>query len=308
MLARCRFIFCVFSLIALILGVFPSSGYAEVKEIIAEGTYSMGDGETPLVADERCLLAAKRAAIEQAGTYIQSYSQTKNYQLTADEVRVIASGIMQVTVLDKHRTMEGNNLNFWVKIKAEVTTDKIEDMASKVKELTVAEDYKKLQEEYDKSQGEVAALKQQLQQTNNDTDKQRIRSQIADTETVFTANTWFDRGNVSMANRQYNEAIKEYTETIRMNSHMGRAYLRRGQAYLAAGEYQEALEDFEEAANINPQLVQAYIGKGYAYEKIGRRHEAIRAYRTFIEYASPNQQRLVEAARYRIHRMLQRNY
>jgi hypothetical protein len=30
---------------------FPSDTIAEVKEIIAEGTYNMGDGETPSVAE-----------------------------------------------------------------------------------------------------------------------------------------------------------------------------------------------------------------------------------------------------------------
>ena len=136
---------------------------AEVKEIIAEGTYCMGDGETPTVAEERALLQAKRQAVEQAVTYVESYSKTLNYQLTADEIQVISSGIMEVTVLDKQRTVSGSNINFWVKIRALVSLDKIEDMAAKVKEKTTVEDYKKLQEDYSKSQQEIAQLKQQLQ-------------------------------------------------------------------------------------------------------------------------------------------------
>lgn len=305
---RCR-LFCGFFLVlTLIIAVFPSQGYAEVKEIIAEGTYSMGDGETPLVASERCLLDAKRTAIEQAGTYVQSYSATNNYQLTADEVQVIASGIMEVTVLDQHRTVQGNNINFWVKIKAEVTTDKIADMASKIKDTSVTEDYKKLQEDYQNSQQQVTALKQQLQQANNDADKQLIRSQIADRETNFTAHTWFDHGNLNMTNHQYNEAIQAYTQAINLDSRLGRAYLRRGQAYMADGEYQEALEDFDSAVNINPNLVTAYFGAGSVYEKLGRRRDAVIAFRTFIENAPPNQRRMVEIARYRIHHLLERRY
>jgi hypothetical protein len=45
---------------------FPSISLAETKEIIAEGTYNMGDGETPTVAESRALLQAKRIAVEQA--------------------------------------------------------------------------------------------------------------------------------------------------------------------------------------------------------------------------------------------------
>jgi len=34
----------------------PSAGFAQGKEIIAEGTYNMGDGETPSVAESRAVL------------------------------------------------------------------------------------------------------------------------------------------------------------------------------------------------------------------------------------------------------------
>jgi hypothetical protein len=43
---------------------------AEVKEIICEGAYNMGDGETPVVAESRALLQAKRTALEQVVTYL----------------------------------------------------------------------------------------------------------------------------------------------------------------------------------------------------------------------------------------------
>ena len=56
----------------------PSVGFTEVKEIISEGTYNMGDGETPGVAESRALLQAKRIALEQAGTYVESYTKVEN--------------------------------------------------------------------------------------------------------------------------------------------------------------------------------------------------------------------------------------
>lgn len=297
---RCRLILFLLALLTPVLLGFSSVGYAEVKEILAEGTYCMGDGETPTVAEEHALLNAKRTALEQAGTYVQSYSEIKNYQLTADEVQVIASGIMEVTVLDKHRVLDGNNIDFWVKIRALVTTDKIEDMAAKVKELPLTEDYKKLQEDYEKSQQEVASLRQQLQQADNDNDRQRIRSQITDSEAVLHSTTLFDQGNRLMDNHEYYEAINAYTEAISINPRFGKAYFRRGAAHNAVGECHEAIEDFDRAIDINPQLTLAYFGKGRAYEKMGHRHKAIEAYRLFIEYATPDQQSYVDRAKRRI--------
>src|SRR3989338_855178 len=119
-----RYIFAV--IIALFL-FFPSLGFAETKEIIAEGTYNMGDGETLSVAESRALLQAKRVALEQAGTYVESYSKVINLQLTEDEIQVLASGLMEVTILDKKRSIEGDGFSFSVKIKAIVHPDKMEE-------------------------------------------------------------------------------------------------------------------------------------------------------------------------------------
>ena len=50
----------VFSLLVIVLLSIPSALFAETKEIISEGTYNMGDGETPSVAESRALLKAKQ--------------------------------------------------------------------------------------------------------------------------------------------------------------------------------------------------------------------------------------------------------
>src|SRR5574340_1165104 len=82
--------------------------YADTKEIVAEGTYVMGDGETPIVAEERAVEQAKRYAVEQAGTYVKSYSRVKNFVIMEDEIEVLASGILEISILDKKRTVEAD--------------------------------------------------------------------------------------------------------------------------------------------------------------------------------------------------------
>lgn len=291
----------VLLLLTIICLLFSSICYGESKEIIAEGTYNMGDGETPTVAEERALLAAKRTAIEQAGTYVQSYSETKNYQLTVDEVKVIASGIMEVSVLDKHRVLDGNNINFWVKIKAIVMVDKIEDMAAKIKETSAGDDYKKLQNDYNQSQQEVAALKLQLQQTTSDGDRQQIREEIGKSELRFRINNLLAQGNRLMMDHQYAEAADVFTQAISENPRSGRAYLQRGFANSAMGDSHRAMQDFDQALGISSKLHLAHLGKGNVFEKMGQRYAAIGEYRMFIESATPDEEKYVDLARRRIH-------
>src|SRR3990167_1116065 len=142
-----KYLLAIFTVVLLL---FPSFVVAETKEIISEGTYNMGDGETPTVAESRALLQAKRTALEEAGTYVESYSKVKDLKLTEDEIKVLASGLMEVEILDKKRTVIADGFHFWIKIKARVQTEKMEEMAKRVKEKDVIEDYKRIQEAYDK--------------------------------------------------------------------------------------------------------------------------------------------------------------
>src|SRR3990172_1440944 len=181
-------------IIALFL-FFPLYTFAETKEIISEGTYNMGDGETPSVAESRALLQPKRTALEQAGTYVESYTKVKNLQLTEDEIKVLSSGIMEVEFLDKKRTVVGDGIHFWVQIKAKVNPDKIEEMAKRVKEKSVIEDYKKIQEAYDKSQKDIEELKRQFAGAKGEKEKKQVEAKITDEERLFQANEWFEKGN-----------------------------------------------------------------------------------------------------------------
>ena len=113
------------TLLPILILVISTVGFAEIKEIISEGTYNMGDSETSSVAESRAIMNAKRIALEQAETYVESYSKVENMQLAKDEIQVLAAGIVEVTVLEKKRTIVGDGLHIWVKIKARVKTDKI---------------------------------------------------------------------------------------------------------------------------------------------------------------------------------------
>lgn len=97
-----------------------------IKEIITEATYNAGDRDTPASAEEAVLMLAKRNALEQAGTFVTSKSTVQNFVTQEDTIKSLAANVMEVTILDKKRTMIGNNIEFWIKIKAIVHTDKLE--------------------------------------------------------------------------------------------------------------------------------------------------------------------------------------
>ena len=246
--------------IAIVLSLLlPTGGFAEIREIVSEGHYNMGDGETPSVAESRALLNAKRVALEEAGTYVESYSKVKNFQLTEDEVKVLASGTMEVTILDKKRTIVGDGFRFWVKIKARVNSDKMAEMARNVKEKSVVEDYKKIQREYEKNQKEIEALKKELALAKGDAARKEVETRIAGEEKLFQANEWFEKGLQHTVGNEEDLAIEEYTRAIALNPDYAEAYNNRGIAYynrgLASndrGQFDQAVKDFRRVIVLKP--------------------------------------------------------
>jgi len=269
----------------------PSALFAETKEIISEGTYNMGDGETPSVAESRALLKAKQTALEQAGTYVESYSKVKNITLTQDEIQVLASGLMEVEILDKKRTVVGDGINFWVKIKAKVIPDKMEEMAKRIKETSVVEDYKQIQEKYEASQKEIEKLKMELMQAKDEKQKKKVEAKIVDDEKSFQANEWFEKGKKSFdsylkypdkRNYYFDEAIEAYTSAIALNEKFVEAYIERGKIYSLRGQYDKAISDFSKAIVIEPSGVEAYRLRGWAFYSIREGDSAIADYNKAI--------------------------
>lgn len=59
--------------------------HADTKTLTADAPYIMGDGETPDFAEARTLQKAKQIALEEAGTYVQSYTKVQNLDLTTED-------------------------------------------------------------------------------------------------------------------------------------------------------------------------------------------------------------------------------
>ena len=64
---------------ALIILFYPTYGFTAVKEIVSEGAYNMGDGETPSVAESRALLNAKRVLpLSRQGLMLKAIQRWEN--------------------------------------------------------------------------------------------------------------------------------------------------------------------------------------------------------------------------------------
>ena len=182
---QCYLTFSVFSVFFFIHISLSIPCLADIKIIVAEATYLMGDGETPASAEARVLQEAKRQALEQAGTYVQVYTRLKNFSLTDAEITTVAGGLIQVIVLDSHRKLLNDGLQFSTKIEAKIRTDNIEAFVKKIRDRNIADQYVELQQNYQRLKREVDELKKNMVSPQDTEKREALLDQLRKKEQTF---------------------------------------------------------------------------------------------------------------------------
>jgi len=112
-----RALFVIILLTALVL---PTVAFAEIQTFTATHTYILGDHDSKDEARQRCLLEAKRNILEQAGVYIESASEVKNFDLTKDKITSFAAAVMQVKDTKEDVSFQQEHMTMTLKLTAQV--------------------------------------------------------------------------------------------------------------------------------------------------------------------------------------------
>jgi len=114
------------------------------------------------------------------------------------------------------------------------------------------------------------------------------------------AYTKFYQGLTAYKEKNYEEAIEHYDESIRLNPQFAAAYNNRGAAKVGLGQhkkalgrcgealklYREAVEDYDKVIDLNRQDAAAYNNRGAAKAHLGQHNKAIEDYDKAIRLKS----------------------
>ncbi len=260
----------------------PAEVVASTERIEAVGIYTVGDGEdeSPKEAKKRAREEAMRKAADKAGVYVESYSEMKNFRLTRDEINSIAGDVVRVeSEAYSLKSLDQHILEYTARIVVLVDTETI---AAKVQALK--DSGQKKTQEYEALKKENARLRAEYDNLKSQNNK----------EGITQANEYFDRGNELMEKKDYQGAIREYSQALELASDYIDACYARGKAYQTIGQYEKALDDYTQLILLTNESANAFYLRGTVYEKMGRKENAIKDYQAAIQ-RDPKDKRVKKA-------------
>ena len=93
---------------------------------------------------------------------------------------------------------------------------------------------------------------------------------------------FYKRANAYYEKGEYDRAIEDYDQAIRLNPKHPDAFSNRGVAYARKGDYDRAIENYNEAIRLNPKHPDAFSNRGVAYARKGDYDRAIENYNEAI--------------------------
>jgi tetratricopeptide (TPR) repeat protein len=107
-----------------------------------------------------------------------------------------------------------------------------------------------------KSQTETSSATDQTKQTRNVAPETK------------NAETYYKQGLAYTEKKDYDAAIKSFTEAIKINPYYAEAFTRRGNVYGGVDEFANAIVDYTNAITLNTKLAEAYFYRGLSYFKL----------------------------------------
>ena len=99
------------------------------------------------------------------------------------------------------------------------------------------------------------------------------------------AQVFFNRGVAYGGKREYDRAIQDLDEAIKLDSNYTRALVIRGNVYQNKGEHDRAIRDYDKAIRLEPDNATAFNNRGFAYNAKREYDRAIQDFDQAIEGA-----------------------
>ena len=185
-------------LLSLPLLPMASLAEAEVRVVTAQGEYRMGDRDTREDAVRMATESAKRNALEQVATYLESITVVDGMDVTKDEIRTYTAGLVLVLDQQTNTTIDRDTIVVTVDLVAQVDTEEVghaiaalrENEDARVQLVALKQENEHLQQELDAANQALANASTPDQTQQASQQRQEILNRVQSNAMVSQA--WTD--------------------------------------------------------------------------------------------------------------------
>ncbi len=178
----------------------PSRPSENARVVTASGEYRMGDHDTRTDAVRLAVEAAKKDALEQVATYLESVTEVRNLDVTRDDIRTYTAGVVQVLDQTITTRLDDNVVVIRADLTAQVDPDEVARAIAALRENESAKsELLALRSETDQLQQQLDAANQALADASSPEQIQAASQQRQDTLNELQANALVSQAWTSMA-------------------------------------------------------------------------------------------------------------
>ncbi|MEK6803727.1 MAG: hypothetical protein AABZ34_13850 [Nitrospirota bacterium] len=176
----------------------PSPSQAEVRVVTGTGEHRMNDHETKTDGIRLATEQAKKQALEQVASYLESVTVVRDLDVTLDDIRSYTAGMVLVLDQQVTTTLDGDFVVVRVELTAQVDTDEVAGAIAALRQnedareqlLALRRDVESLQQELDAANDTLAAATspEQVQQLSHDRNELLNRAE----SDAMVAQAWTD--------------------------------------------------------------------------------------------------------------------
>jgi len=269
------------------------TAHAEVKVIEADSTYILGDNDSKVEARRIAAQESKRKALELAGTYVESLTVVKNYQLTKDDVKAYTAGIVETEVVAEQMRGTTEHPEIYIKARCKIDTDVLTAQIDRYREN---ED---LKEQLDDSSKENEDLRKErdalVKQLAVEKDKARAAETRKQLDTVLakeeanddTKKVWINIGSQLVEVDENGREIKQadldnsaviLQRAVTTDPGNERAQFMLASIYQKKGNYAEAEKRLRAAIQQHPRKPEPHLRLGVVLKEQGRHQAALQEF------------------------------
>ena len=112
-------------LLTILLSCLGEIAYAETRTVLSQGAYRMGARDTKEDAMRLATEAAKRNALEQVATYLESITVVEGVDVTRDEITTYTAGLVVVHDQQTNLSLDGDAVIITVDLTSQIDTEEV---------------------------------------------------------------------------------------------------------------------------------------------------------------------------------------